>query len=173
MELIRVAKANGQQLQAVCAKMESVKDLPLVWQAIYCRDPSPMQIRTLRSALTSVGIPYIKENDGVYEPAADHERFEAPLQKALATMASLIKGGRAAETRSAGKCLYKTVQCKSTTQALEQAKHIVAYRNFVRVSISDTKEKREWLKTVKVKRKTYTALVTVESDTLSLTVFKG
>lgn len=173
MELIRVAKANGKQLQEVCARLDKVKEMPLVWQAIFCKDPSPMQIKTLRSALTSVGIPYIKSVEGSLLPAADHERFEAPLQKALATMAALVKGGRSAETRSAGKTLYKTVQCKSTTQALEQAKHIVAYRNFVRVSISDAKGKCEWLKTVKVKRKTYTAVVSVNTDTLSLTVFKG
>jgi hypothetical protein len=88
MQIVSVRQASPAQMQQVAKKIklgDSVNQVAGLYQAIFCSNPSPMQIQILTKGLKAVGVNYIKVTEKC-EPATSADRTPE-LKQALSAMA--------------------------------------------------------------------------------------
>jgi hypothetical protein len=175
MKVITLKQATGKQLQEV-AKYAKLQDSPNqvhgLYQAIFCSDPSPMQVSVLRIGLRSEGINYVKVTE-VCTPATAADKLPDVMHKALDAMVKSFQGPKAEyKTLVAGRTLYATFPANDFDEAKWYARELAKPRSFRKMPFLE-KHHDGWRKSVRVGRHTYTALIEAAGTNVRFSVFKG
>lgn len=170
-QIIRLKKATGTQLQQAARHVKLI-DVPNqvygLANAYYASVPSPLQEQILRRALMAIGCNYLKVTE-VCVPAEPQDLFPDPVKKALRTlMQELVRQGAGTESsiHVAGKILYAKVPTKDHRVSARIAGATVKGRGFQRVG-------QTWTKNVRLRRKSFCAVVEVTGDGVEVSVFGG
>jgi hypothetical protein len=170
-QIIRLKKATGVQLQQAAHHARVIDTPNQVYglaNAYYASTPSPMQEQILRKALQAIGCNYLKVTE-VCVPAEAQDLFPVEVKKALRTlMQELVRHGASTEHTigAAGKILYAKVPTKDPKTAVKLCGATVKGRGFQRTE-------QTWVKSVRVHRKSYCAVVEVGPLGVEVSVFKG
>lgn len=173
-QIIRLKKANGIQLRQAAHHADLINMPNQVYglaNAYYASVPSPMQEAILRKALVAAGINFLKVSEQV-TPAGEADRFDKVLQVALKNMVKAVNYNlehhTMVEVRAAGHILYAVVRPQSEDMDLAwAAKEVVKGAGFSQTA------KLTWNKVVRIKRKSFVAVVEVIDGAVQVSVFQG
>jgi hypothetical protein len=181
MQIVSVRQASPAQMQQVAKKIklgDSVNQVAGLYQAIFCSNPSPMQIQILTKGLKAVGVNYIKVTEKC-EPATSADRTPE-LKQALSAMAQRAQMYSSlcpdplgiGAIMVAGNQLYVSIDAFNSAEADRCARFVISGKLFKKLPFQEAGS-TVYQKTIRQGRTSYTASVTCYKYKVTLLVYKG
>lgn len=176
--IVSTRRATGMQLQAAAkaAKLDSSTNQVFgLYQAMFCSEPSPMQIKILQKGLSATGVNHLKITEKV-EPATEVDRAPFELQVGIKTLANMVChelfGQPSYTVRAAGTVLYVHLTNEEWTASAKLAKAIAARYKFYRNIPSFKPKVADYKKVVRVGRQSLCASIEINDDKITLSVWR-